>query len=100
MDFIIYDKDGNQLNIIHSSSEFVEKYCKDKGYTYEVYPEPADVSAQIAELKEELSSTDYKVIKCSEAQLVGDELPYDIAALHAERQAIRDRINALEGGNN
>ena len=64
-------------------------------------PEPeVDVSTQIAELKAELSSTDYKIIKCSEAQLVGEELPYDIVALPAERQALRDKINELEGGAN
>lgn len=51
---------------------------------------------QIRELKTQLSSTDYKVIKCSECQLLGQEMPYDVAALHAERQAIRDQINALE----
>lgn len=54
------------------------------------------VSEQIAELKEQLEATDYKVIKCSEAQLAGEEMPYDVAALHAERQALRDQINALE----
>lgn len=58
------------------------------------------VEEQITSLKEQLSSTDYKIIKCSEAQLVGEELPYDIAALHAERQSIRDKINELEGGAN
>lgn len=55
------------------------------------------VEEQIAALKEQLSATDYKIIKCSEASLVGEELPYDITALHAERQAIREQINALEG---
>lgn len=39
---------------------------------------------------------DYKVIKCYEAQLVGKEMPYDIEALHAKRQAARDEINALQ----
>ena len=39
---------------------------------------------------------DYKIIKCSEASLVGEEMPYDITALHAERQALRDKINELE----
>lgn len=58
-------------------------------------PEP-DYSEQIAELKEQLASTDYKIIKCSEASLIGEELPYDVAELHAERQALRDQINALE----
>lgn len=58
---------------------------------------PVDNSAEIAKLKAELTSTDYKVVKCSEAQMAGEELPYDIVALHAERQALRDRINELEG---
>ena len=51
---------------------------------------------RIASLKSELDATDYKIIKCSEYQLAGLELPYDVAALHAERQKIRDQINALE----
>ncbi len=53
-------------------------------------------SQQIAELKAQLSATDYKVIKCSECQLLGKEIPYDVIALHAERQTIRDQINQLE----
>lgn len=51
---------------------------------------------QIAELKKQLSATDYKVIKCAECQLIGQGMPYDVAELHAERQTIRDQINALE----
>lgn len=51
---------------------------------------------KIAELKAQLSKTDYKVIKCSECQMLGQELPYDLAELHAERQTIRDQINLLE----
>ncbi|MPM04295.1 hypothetical protein SDC9_50571 [bioreactor metagenome] len=47
-------------------------------------------------LKAQLAETDYKIIKCSEYQLAGMELPYDVAELHAERQAIRDQINELE----
>jgi len=47
-------------------------------------------------LKAKLAATDYKIIKCAEYQLAGPDSPYDIAALHAERQAIRDQINALE----
>lgn len=59
---------------------------------------PDSPAEQIAKLKAQLESTDYKIIKCSEAQLVGEELPYDISELHAERQALRDRINELESG--
>ena len=58
-------------------------------------PEPT-IEEKIAALKAELESTDYKIIKCSEASLVGEELPYDIVALHAERQALRNQINELE----
>lgn len=60
-------------------------------------PNPVKTTAQqVAELKAQLSATDYKVIKCSECQLLGLEMPYDVAAIHAERQALRDQINALE----
>ena len=48
------------------------------------------------ELESQLSSGDYRVIKCAEAQAVGETLPYDAEQLHAERQAKRDRINAIE----
>ena len=51
---------------------------------------------QIAALKEQLADTDYRIIKCSEYRLAGLEAPYDIALLHAQRQELRDRINALE----
>lgn len=51
---------------------------------------------EIARLKQELSSTDYQIIKCSEYQLQGLKAPYNIAALHTTRQALRDRINELE----
>ena len=62
---------------------------------YVLYPVKS-AADQIAELKKRLSATDYKIIKCSECQLVGKEMPYDVAELHEERQAIRDQINVLE----
>lgn len=52
--------------------------------------------SEIDVLKQALTTTDYKIIKCSEYQLAGLEAPYDIAELHKERQEIRDKINALE----
>ena len=50
---------------------------------------------EIEILKENLSSTDYKVIKCMEAYLCGEEMPYDVNALHEERNSQRNRINEL-----
>lgn len=49
-----------------------------------------------ANLEAQLSSGDYKVIKNSEAERAGEELPYNPQELHAERQAMRDTINANE----
>lgn len=53
---------------------------------------------QIQNLKEQLASTDYRVLKCSECQLLGQAMPYDVAELFAQRQALRDQINRLEQG--
>lgn len=39
---------------------------------------------------------DWKVIKIYEARLNGESDPYDYEALKAERQAVRDEINALQ----
>ena len=51
---------------------------------------------EIATLKSQLTETDYKIVKCSEYQLLGLEAPYNLEELHTERQALRDRINELE----
>ena len=51
---------------------------------------------EIERLKSELQESDYKVIKCAEAMAVGADMPYDVASLHNERQALRDKINELE----
>lgn len=47
---------------------------------------------KIAELKERLSSTDYKAIKFAEGWLTEEEY----APIRAERQRIREQINTLE----
>ena len=52
--------------------------------------------SEIERLKSELQESDYKVIKCAEAMAVGAEMPYNMTALHKERQALRDKINELE----
>lgn len=54
------------------------------------------VFSEIERLKSELQESDYKVIKCAEAICLNAELPYDMTALHKERQALRDKINELE----
>ena len=53
-------------------------------------------SEEIERLKSELQESDYKVIKCAEAMCINAEMPYNMTALHKERQALRDKINELE----
>lgn len=52
--------------------------------------------AIIEQLKNSLTTSDYKIIKCYEASLANEELPYDFITLRKERQAIREQINQLE----
>lgn len=52
--------------------------------------------AEIEQLKAQLASTDYKVVKISECLAICSEMPYNAQELHQQRQAIRDRINQLE----
>ena len=89
---ITVEKDGK---IITKKKQIWEEDDFEEIFIYTLRPAKT-TEEKIAELKTQLSDTDYKIIKCSEYQLVGKEAPYDIATLHAERQAIRDEINELE----
>ena len=57
---------------------------------------------EIINLEASLSSNtseigDYRIIKCYEAALLGKkDMPYDAKTLIAERQKVRDKINALQ----
>jgi len=86
--------------VIMGWNEANEEIAKKEAYNgeYNIEDDGIELTAaeKIAELKKQLSATDYKVIKCAECQLLGREMPYDVAAIHAERQAIRDEINKLE----
>jgi hypothetical protein len=64
--------------------------------SWEIKVDENYTKAMINDLKEQLSESDYKIIKCYESSLIGETLPYDIEALHNERQTIRDEINRLE----
>lgn len=64
-------------------------------FNYEEIYDTQKIRREVETLKNLLTATDYQVIKCYEASLVGEELPYDVKELHKERQAIRDRINEL-----
>lgn len=62
-------------------------------------PKVKEIMADSRTLKayeNKLSETDYKVIKCYEYSLIGLDLPYDMEEVHAEREAIREKIRELE----
>lgn len=52
--------------------------------------------ARIWELKNLLAQGDYKIIKCAEASMTNEPMPYDLEELVAERNAYRNEINELE----
>lgn len=81
-----------------------EEMLADAGWTKVIPAEPSEEElarmerlAEVEELKMQLAESDYKVIKIAECVACNLPLPYDAEALHSERQAIRDRINLLEG---
>ena len=51
-----------------------------------------ELHSRITELKAQLAATDYKALKYFEGWLTAEEY----APIRAERQALRDEINALE----
>lgn len=51
---------------------------------------------QIRGLEDELTNSDYKIVKAYEYSLVGKQIEYDMNLLHAERQEKRNSINMLQ----
>lgn len=51
---------------------------------------------RIGELKSLLREGDYQVIKCAEANLLGEEMPYNITELFTQRDTYREEINTLQ----
>jgi hypothetical protein len=102
-------EDGNGIERVISTNTFnpTEDMILADGweeYIAPSVPEPTEEEIEARNTKREienekdiLASTDYKVIKCMEAYLCGQELPYDIRGLHLERESHRERINHLEG---
>ena len=96
---IVVVKDGKQF--INPQEEVI---LADgwKEYVTPIYEPTAEELArqEAADLTEAargiLNDSDYKVIKCMEAYLCGESLPYDIVSLHIERDKQRRIINDYE----
>lgn len=85
-----------------------KEQLQEAGWTEVVPPTPTaeeiaqqQREARIWELKDQLAQGDYKIIKCAEAQLTGEEMPYNVGFLATQRNQWRKEINELEniGGN-
>ncbi|MBR4856011.1 MAG: hypothetical protein IKU94_05235 [Bacteroidaceae bacterium] len=98
----IKDKDGNDKEIKTQIINPKEEMLFADGW--EIYepsqPEESEekLEHRAEQARADLADSDYKVIKCMEAYLCGEPLPYDIAELHKERDAQRLTINELEEG--
>ncbi len=70
-------------------------------YNYEQRFNSRIVQEKISKLKKSLTSNDsdigdYRITKCYEASLIGEDMPYNVLELHKKRQEVRDEINKLE----
>ncbi len=94
LDFVASDQPVAKPGYVAVDSFDVQNGKIVQSWTLKV--DPVSISERIDALKKELSSSDYMIIKCMEASLMGEEMPYDLDEIHANRQAIRDEINSLE----
>lgn len=99
----IKDKDGNDKVVTTNTYNPTEEMILADGWVEYTTPEPTEEEIanrekafEIRSAKAELANSDYKIIKCMEAYLCGEELPYNITELHAERNTKRNKINELE----
>lgn len=105
----MYTKDGKTISgkqieidgcvVLNPTAEMLAE----QGWVEVISPTPTEAEiaqqqreARIWELKDQLAQGDYKIIKCAEAQLTNEPMPYDVATLVAERNAMRAEINELE----
>ena len=65
-------------------------------FRYEKKQDLQQIRQNNKKIKNELKDGDYKVIKCYEASLTKQEMPYNIQELHSQRQLLRQKINELE----
>ena len=96
-----YVFEGWGFNPNENGNDRFTKPTPPEGWSYDdttgtFYNPVTQILQQINQIGDQLASTDYKIIKCYEYSLVGEEMPYDVTALHTERQALRDKIGELE----
>jgi hypothetical protein len=90
-----FDKYANMMpNLYYENDSFIQKSDQDliiinKNKIQKKYE-------TLLDLKVNLQNTDYKIIKCYEAFMRQQPLPYNLEELSAQRDAWRAEINQLE----
>lgn len=84
-----------------SGFQTIQRRFEDRGdhvyaWIEKIENSPEKMRDEIAGLEKELSSTDYMITKANEYVLAGQSVPYDMTAIHLEREQIRVRIRELE----
>ncbi len=103
--FLPLENEGDEASVSEDECEdleSVELRYRTEGdrvvrYRERVSNSPKMVKRRIKQLTAQLASSDYKIIKCHEQSMVGDDIEYDIEELHQEREQIREQIRELEG---
>lgn len=96
-------KDKNQI-VVNKNGRTIfnpnEQILSEEGWQEYIVAPPTEEQIELIKQQKEVSdsktnleNSDYKIIKCMEAYLCGEELPYDIQALHLERNNYRNKIN-------
>ncbi|GAB0481637.1 hypothetical protein KML24007_03830 [Alistipes indistinctus] len=94
-----YDEDAGEPEVgqyQRLEPVYFEQDDKISLYWEVVDDDPAKIGDEIQRLESLLAATDYQVVKSFEYSLAGEEVPYDIAALHTERETLRTEIRQLE----
>jgi hypothetical protein len=89
---------NNIDEIIIGETGFIDNKFVYIGYTEKeiLFKNKNDKIQKLQELKNNLFNTDYKIIKCYEAFMRQQTLPYNLEELSAQRDLWRAEINQLE----
>jgi hypothetical protein len=83
---------------VNEYEKTVVSYMCDGEKVYQIWNVVVDsfyYVSQINKLKQQLESSDYKIMKCYELSMIGEPMPYDVFQMHTERQDLRDEINRI-----
>jgi len=98
--YLVEEIDHSKISVDQNSYTDIIPYFDEKEkmirYKYKLVKSNKGVIKSISKLQDQLASSDYKIIKCYELFLLNKEMPYDVTALAAERQSLRDSINDLK----